>query len=59
MNREVFLSILAMDSYQRGYAVGIKNVSGTKIGTATISRASSINRESEEVAAGFYAVSYQ
>ena len=28
MNRKVFLSILAMDSYQRGYAVGIDGVSG-------------------------------
>ena len=40
MNREVFLSILAMDSYQRGYAPGIKGLdfqpNVTKIGTATI-----------------------
>ena len=27
MNREVFLSILAMDAYQRGYAPGINRVS--------------------------------
>jgi hypothetical protein len=33
MNRKVFLSILAMDSYQRGYAPGINGVTGSKIGT--------------------------
>jgi hypothetical protein len=59
MNREVFLSILAMDSYQRGYAVGINGVAGTKIGNATISRQSDIRQGSPEVAAGFYALSYQ
>lgn len=26
MNREVFLSILAMDAYQRGYAPGINGL---------------------------------
>jgi hypothetical protein len=42
MNRKVFLSILAMDSYQRGYAVGIKDLSQlgqgvtVKIGNATL-----------------------
>jgi hypothetical protein len=58
MNRNVFLSILAMDAYQRGYAVGIDNVGGNKIGTATIGSASSIAEDSIEVAAGFYAQSY-
>jgi hypothetical protein len=28
MNRDVFLSILAMDSYQRGYEVGVKDPGG-------------------------------
>ena len=58
MNNEVFLSILAMDSYQRGYAVGIKEVNGTKIGNATISTFSNISKESAEYKAGFFAQSY-
>ena len=36
MNRDVFLSILAMDAYQRGYSSGINGISGVKIGNATI-----------------------
>ena len=32
MNREVFLSILAMDSYQRGYAPGIKGLPQIQFG---------------------------
>ena len=58
MNREVFLSILAMDSYQRGYAVGIKNIAGAKIGKAKISRQSDVRQGSTEVTSGFYALSY-
>ena len=38
MDREVFLAILAMDSYQRGYSPGIEKVTGVKIGTATIEK---------------------
>ena len=63
MNRQVFLSILAMDSYQRGYSPGIvigpsSDAIGTKIGNATISRRSSSDASSTEVKAGFYAVAY-
>ena len=38
MNRKVFLSILAFDSYQRGYAPGIKNYgdSGITVTVATV-----------------------
>ena len=58
MNRDVFLSILAMDSYQRGYEVGIKGVSATSIVNATISRISDTRLVSDEVRAGFFASSY-
>lgn len=50
MNKEVFLSILAMDSYQRGYAAGIKGVDSVKIGNAKL-----ITRESRGVDAPAYA----
>jgi hypothetical protein len=61
MNREVFLSILAMDSYQRGYEPGIKGVTGTQIGAATITHDSSElikDGQRQDIPAGFYAVSY-
>jgi hypothetical protein len=41
MNRDLFLAILSMDSYNRGYGRGIKNldvaIGQTRIGNATIS----------------------
>ena len=62
MNRKVFLSILAMDSYQRGYAAGIKGVEGDKIGTATITRREDVGIDAPKYAAwqstGFFAQSY-
>jgi hypothetical protein len=44
MNRDVFLSLLALDAYNRGYGRGVfangsatdENESGRKIGNATI-----------------------
>ena len=59
MNREVFLSILATDSYNRGYAQGIKGLNGTSIGATTIIRQSNITAGSPEVTAGFFASAYQ
>lgn len=60
LNRDVFLSILTLDSYSRGYNAGINGLSavaGTTIGTATILRdaddAAGVAR-----AAGFYASAY-
>ena len=50
MTNDLFLAILAMDAYNRGYNPGIADLSdtvGTQIGTATISNRSS-----------FYAVAY-
>jgi hypothetical protein len=37
ISRDLFLSILALDSYNRGYGAGISNLSdtdGTRLGTA-------------------------
>jgi hypothetical protein len=60
MNREVFLSILAMDSYQRGYAPGITGVSGNSIGTASILADSSARLGLTATSQiGFYASAYQ
>jgi hypothetical protein len=40
MNEDLFLAILAMDSYNRGYGAGVKglevNANITKLGRATI-----------------------
>jgi hypothetical protein len=37
MNRDVFLSILAMDSYNRGYGANVEVLGGSlQIGTAAI-----------------------
>ena len=61
MNRDVFLSILAMDAYQRGYSSGINGISGVKIGNATIKHDTSELVEGGtrlDIPAGFYALSY-
>ena len=61
MSKDLFLSILSMDAYNRGYIPGITGLSdanGTRIGTATIKDASTSVVDSTEVAASFYAISY-
>ena len=62
MDRDVFLSLLALDSYNRGYG---QNVGGlgielnvTKVGNATITTDSRIKLGSDAEAAGFYAIAY-
>lgn len=63
MNRDLFLSILALDSYNRGYANGV-TVPGlnSKLGTADIGVDSSILRDEnssrKDIPAGFFAQSY-
>jgi hypothetical protein len=57
ISSDLFLSILAMDSYNRGYDEGIK-LSGTTIGNATLEQRSQIAPGSPEVLAGFFAQSY-
>jgi hypothetical protein len=54
---DLFLAILAMDSYNRGYNEGIV-VSGSQIGTATIGAASPTGLNSPERAASFFAQAY-
>lgn len=58
ISHDLFLSILALNSYNRGYNVGVKELSddiGTKIGDASI-----IARKGDQAAkdAGFYATAY-
>jgi hypothetical protein len=60
MNREVMLSLLALDSYNRGYGQSVGGLSNSgMIGTVTIRRQSNITENSAEVAAGFYAIAYE
>ena len=59
MNRDLFLSILALDSYNRGYdsgLSGLSNLIGTRIGNATI-KADDVSQKAKD--AGFYAVAYE
>lgn len=68
MNRDLFLAILSMDSYNRGYGRGIKffvgesaaprNESGTQIGKAAVLAQSNVLTGSDGVNAGFYALAY-
>jgi hypothetical protein len=61
MSKDLFLSILAMDAYNRGYNTGIDGLSndpGTGIGNAKILRDSDTRTDSPEVNASFYAVAY-
>ena len=61
MSKDLFLSILSMDSYNRGYnpgITGLSDASQTQIGSAKILQASSSQEKSKEVAASFYAISY-
>lgn len=68
MNREVFLSLLALDSYNRGYGqnVGLVdgdgssgiNELGRRIGNAQIVAQSDVDPDTSGVAAGFYGIAY-
>ena len=62
ISQDLFLAILSMDSYNRGYGAGIvlPDEEGTMIGSASINVASDqINSMSAEAqAAGFYAIAY-
>ena len=58
MNRDLFLAILSMDSYNRGYDVGLKGLDEAgSIGTATI-RTFRPGEKDGWQAAGFYAIAY-
>jgi len=61
---DLFLAILAMDSYNRGYGAGIAGLSDqvdTAIGTATVRKRLQDVSDTfvpEAQAAGFYAIAY-
>jgi hypothetical protein len=58
VNRDLFLAILSMDSYNRGYGVSVKGLleSGS-IGNATLAPATTEQKEGW-LEAGFYAIAY-
>ena len=63
MNRELFLAILSMDSYNRGYGQGVSKLTPSgQIGLATIAKDSLVlggNTDARlDEAAGFYAIAY-
>lgn len=70
MSRDLFLAILAMDSYNRGYGVGVKGLDAPKLNpdgtpkTAIKVGAAHISGDSVQIlgpngeAAGFYAIAY-
>jgi hypothetical protein len=58
MNRDLFLAILSMDTYNRGYGVGINNLPESgQLGNATLLAATSAQKAGWETA-GFYAIAY-
>jgi hypothetical protein len=62
LSNDLFLAILAMDSYNRGYDAGLSGLGGEGfgIGAATIAKdAEQLLNAGEAEAAGFYAVAYQ
>lgn len=61
MDRDLFLAILAMDAYNRGYGEGVTLpviLNSTQIGNATITHQSDVDSNSDEINAGFYAIAY-
>ena len=66
ISNELFLSILAMDAYNRGYDSGIQSpgatrdqgLTGGQLGTAIVGNASSSLENSAARNASFYAQSY-
>ena len=63
ISKDLFLAILSMDAYNRGYNQGV-NLDGTKIGNAAIEiDSANLNEDPNDPnrvdeAAGFYAISY-
>ena len=61
LSRDLFLSILAMDAYNRDYGFGVK-VDGTQIGNARIRSRDGLGITADQYASwqatGFYAIAY-
>lgn len=64
ISNDLFMAILAMDAYNRGYNAGMGNAQnglggvGSQIGNATVSKQSNFADGSPELNASFYAQSY-
>ena len=59
MNRDLFLAILALDSYNRGYGVNVRGLSESgKLGQAILREPGDGEQEGWQ-SAGFYASAYQ
>jgi hypothetical protein len=60
VNRDLFLAILSMDSYNRGYGTHIAGLKsrGERVGSALISDESLISGFNLEQVTGFYAINY-
>lgn len=59
ISNDLFLAILAMDSYNRGYNAGLKlDPTVTQIGNATLGRAIDADIDLDAVAASFFAQAY-
>ncbi len=59
MNQDVFLSLLALDSYNRGYGANLELGPATQIGNAQIGEnAETLIAPGVAQAAGFYAIAY-
>lgn len=57
ISNDVFMSILAMDSYNRGYSQG-PIVSGSQVGSASLALATDPDLDLDAVSASFFAQSY-
>ena len=57
VSKELFLAILAMDSYNRGYASGVQIGGPNSLGSATI-ESNNLSERQEVRDAGFYAQTY-
>lgn len=60
ISKDLFLSILSMDAYNRGYGEGIEGLGGldSTIGNATLKQEYDVAEGSAGVQAGFYAIAY-
>jgi hypothetical protein len=61
ISKDLFLALLSMDAYNRGYEQGIEGLEneGALLGNAKIIRQSDVDPGSPGVDAGFYAVAYE